>query len=247
MHRFDLKNKIAIITGGAQGFGLDIAKRFLKSGAKVIIWDIDEDELKKAVKIVNNTNLSYNVVDVSNFKNVNESVDEIAKFSNIDILINNAGIAQPKNFLDISDEDWSKMLSVNLQGAFRCSQEAIPGMIKNKWGRIINITSIGGQWGGVNQVHYASAKAGLIGLTMSLARIYSKSGITSNSISPGIIDTEMTSSINQSEKESHIEHIPSGRFGIPSEVAEAVSFLASNNSAYITGQTINVNGGMLRT
>ena len=127
------------------------------------------------------------------------------------------------------------------------AQEVIPGMIKNKWGRIINITSIGGQWGGVNQVHYASAKAGLIGLTMSLARIYSKSGITSNSISPGIIDTEMTSSINQSEKETHIEHIPSGRFGIPSEVAEAVSFLASNNSAYITGQTINVNGGMLRT
>jgi|TARA_B110000090_G_C13210259_1_gene380550 3-oxoacyl-[acyl-carrier protein] reductase len=240
-------NKTVFISGGSQGIGKAIAEKLAIENYHVIVgYKSNKIKAEEVVNRIKNSNGDAIAIycDISERTSVKKVFNEIG---NIDILINNAGIAQPKNFLDISDEDWSKMLSVNLQGAFRCSQEAIPGMIKNKWGRIINITSIGGQWGGVNQVHYASAKAGLIGLTMSLARIYSKSGITSNSISPGIIDTEMTSSINQSEKESHIEHIPSGRFGIPSEVAEAVSFLASNNSAYITGQTINVNGGMLRT
>ena len=171
----------------------------------------------------------------------------VAKIKHIDILINNAGISQSKDFLDITDEDWNQMININLRGAFLCSQEVIPSMLKRNWGSIINITSIGGQWGGINQVHYASSKAGLTGLSMSLARLYSGKGITSNSISPGIIETEMTSWIKNEDKQTLTQDIPVGRFGLVEEVAEVVSFLASDASGYITGQTINVNGGMLRT
>ncbi len=240
-------NKTVFITGGSQGIGKAIVERLASENYYVIVGY--KSNKKKAEAIVNKIKKSNSEAiaiycDLSDRKSIKKVFNEIG---NIDILINNAGISQPKKFLDISDKDWSKMLSVNLQGAFICSQEAIPGMIKNKWGRIINIASIGGQWGGVNQVHYASAKAGLIGLTMSLARIYSGSGITSNAISPGIITTEMTSWIKDNNKNSILKDIPIGRFGFPNEIAEVVSFLASNHSSYITGQTINVNGGMLRS
>tara|TARA_Y200000002_G_C22683921_1_gene665187 strand:- start:2129 stop:2854 length:726 start_codon:yes stop_codon:yes gene_type:complete len=240
-------NKTVFITGGSQGIGKAIVERLANENYYVIVGY--KSNKKKAEAIVNKIKKSNSEAiaiycDLSDRKSIKKVFNEIG---NIDILINNAAISQPKKFLDISDKDWSKMLSVNLQGAFICSQEAIPGMIKNKWGRIINIASIGGQWGGVNQVHYASAKAGLIGLTMSLARIYSGSGITSNAISPGIITTEMTSWIKDNNKNSILKDIPIGRFGFPNEIAEVVSFLASNHSSYITGQTINVNGGMLRS
>ena len=178
--------------------------------------------------------------DISNRSSIQEVV---AKIKHIDILINNAGISQSKDFLDITDEDWNQMININLRGAFICSQEVIPSMLNRNWGRIINITSIGGQWGGINQVHYASSKAGLTGLSMSLARLYSGKGITSNSISPGIIETEMTSWIKNEDKQILTQDIPVGRFGLVEEVAEVVSFLASDASGYITGQTINVNGG----
>jgi len=238
--------KTVFITGAAQGIGKAIAEKLANENYRVIVGY--KSNKIKAEEVVNKIKKSSGdaitvYCDISERSSIKKVFNEIGT---IDILVNNAGISQPKNFLDISDKDWIKMLSVNLQGAFICSQEAIPGMIRNKWGRIINITSIGGQWGGVNQVHYASAKAGLIGLTMSLARIYSDSGITSNAISPGIITTEMTSWIKGDDK-SIIKDIPIGRFGVPNEIAGAVSFLASNHSSYITGQTINVNGGMLRS
>ena len=239
--------KTVFISGGSQGIGKAIAEKLAIENYHVIVgYKSNKIKAEEVVNKIKNSNGDAIAIycDISERVSIKKVFNEIG---NIDILINNAGIAQPKNFLDISDEDWSKMLSVNLQGAFRCSQEAIPGMIKNKWGRIINIASIGGQWGGVNQVHYASAKAGLIGLTMSLARIYSGSGITSNAISPGIIKTEMTSWIKDNNKNSILKDIPIGRFGFPNEIAEVVSFLASNHSSYITGQTINVNGGMLRS
>ena len=240
-------NKTVFISGGSQGIGKAIAEKLAIENYHVIVgYKSNKIKAEEVVNKIKNSNGDAIAIycDISERVSIKKVFNKIG---NIDILINNAGISQPKNFLDISDEDWSKMLSVNLQGAFRCSQEAIPGMIKNKWGRIINIASIGGQWGGVNQVHYASAKAGLIGLTMSLARIYSGSGITSNAISPGIIKTEMTSWIKDNNKNSILKDIPIGRFGFPNEIAEVVSFLASNHSSYITGQTINVNGGMLRS
>ena len=239
--------KTAFITGASQGIGKAIAEKLASENYRVFVgYRSNKKKAEEVVAKINNLSGDATVIycDISDRISTKKAFNEIGI---VDILVNNAGISQPKNFLDISEDDWSKMLNVNLQGAFICSQEAIPGMIKNKWGRIINITSIGGQWGGINQVHYASAKAGLIGLTMSLARIYSDSGITSNAISPGIISTEMTSWIDGNDKKSIIKDIPIGRFGVPDEIAGAVSFLASNHSSYITGQTINVNGGMLRT
>ena len=166
MHQFDLKGKTAIITGGAQGFGLDIAKRFLNSGAKAIIWDIDEKELKKVAKTVNNKNLSYNIVDVSNFENVKQTVDRIVKSSNIDILINNAGITGSTSSLwDYDVNEWNKIVQINLMGTFNCCKSVVPYMIKNNYGRIVNVASVAGKDGNANASAYSSAKAGAIGLT----------------------------------------------------------------------------------
>ena len=166
MHQFDLHNRTAIITGGAQGFGLDIAKRFLNSGVKTIIWDIDESELKKAIQELNNPNLSYNVVDVSDYKNVKETVDEIIKSTNIDILINNAGITGSTSSLwDYDVDEWNKIIQINLMGTFNCCKCVVPNMIKNNYGRIINVASVAGKDGNANASAYSSAKAGAIGLT----------------------------------------------------------------------------------
>lgn len=239
--------KVIFISGGSQGIGKAISEKLASEDSCVVVGFKSNREKAKVLvdKIKKNGNEAKSIFcDISNRKSIKEAFDEIGT---IDVLVNNASISQHKDFLDISDEDWSKMLNINLQGAFMCSQIALPGMIKNKWGRIINISSIGGQWGGVNQAHYASAKAGLIGLTMSLARIYSSMGVTANSISPGIIETKMTAWLSGREKDNLVENIPVGRFGTATEVAEVVEFLASNNSSYITGQTINVNGGMLRS
>ena len=185
MHLFDLKNKTAIITGGAQGFGLDIAKRFLNSGAKAIIWDIDEDELKKAIKAVDNPNLSYNVVDVSNFENVKETVDKIAKSESIDILINNAGITGSTAPLwDYDVHEWNKIVQINLMGTFNCCKCVVPHMIKNNYGRIVNVASVAGKDGNANASAYSSAKAGVIGLTKSLGKELADKDIAVNAVTP---------------------------------------------------------------
>ena len=239
--------RTAFITGGTQGIGKAIVEKLIDQEYKVVIGF--RSQKTKANDMVKNIN-SLNGEAVAMYCDITSrsSIQEVvAKIKHIDILINNAGISQSKDFLDITDEDWNQMININLRGAFLCSQEVIPSMLKRNWGRIINITSIGGQWGGINQVHYASSKAGLTGLSMSLARLYSGKGITSNSISPGIIETEMTSWIKNEDKQTLTQDIPVGRFGLVEEVAEVVSFLASDASGYITGQTINVNGGMLRT
>jgi len=239
--------KAVFISGGSKGIGAAIAEKLASENYRTIVSyktnKIKAEELVNKIKDLNGDAQAI-FCDISNRDSIVKVFSEIGS---IDILVNNASITQHKSFLDISDEDWSRMQNVNLQGAFMCSQTFIPGMLKKKWGRIINIASIGGQWGGIDQVHYASAKAGLIGLSMSLARIYSNTGITSNSVAPGIIITETTSIIKENEKKQLIKNIPLGRFGISTEVAQAVSFLASDNSSYITGQTINVNGGMLRS
>jgi acetoacetyl-CoA reductase/3-oxoacyl-[acyl-carrier protein] reductase len=239
--------RTAFITGGTQGIGKAIVEKLIDQDYKVVIGFMSQktkaNDMVKNIDSLNGEAVAMHC-DISSRSSIQEVV---AKIKHIDILINNAGISQSKDFLDITDEDWNQMININLRGAFICSQEVIPSMLKRKWGRIINITSIGGQWGGINQVHYASSKAGLTGLSMSLARLYSGKGITSNSISPGIIETEMTSRIKNEDKQILTQDIPVGRFGLVEEVAEVVSFLASDASGYITGQTINVNGGMLRT
>jgi NAD(P)-dependent dehydrogenase (short-subunit alcohol dehydrogenase family) len=239
--------RTAFITGGTQGIGKAIVEKLASENYKVIIGfmsqEIKANNIAEAINSMNGDAVAIHC-DISSRSSIKEVVE---KNEHIDILINNAGISQSKDFLDISNEDWDQMMNVNLRGAFICSQEVIPSMLERNWGRIINITSIGGQWGGINQVHYASSKAGLNGLSMSLSRLYSNKGITSNSVSPGIIETEMTSWIKDKDKKNLTKDIPSGRFGVVDEVSGVVSFLASESSGYITGQTINVNGGMLRS
>ena len=181
MNKFDLSDKTAIITGGAQGFGLDIAKRFLSSGAKAIIWDIDENELLKASKELNNPNLSFNVVDVSNFKTVQETVDDVTKDNNIDILINNAGITGSTSSLwEYNSDEWYKIVQINLMGTFNCCKSIVPNMIKNNYGRIVNIASVAGKDGNANASAYSAAKAGVIGLTKSLGKELADKNIAVN-------------------------------------------------------------------
>ena len=166
MHTFDFKNRTAVITGGAQGFGLDVAKRFLDSGGKVFIWDIDEKLLKSSVEEVKNPNLFYNVVDVSNYKDVEKNVSEITSKTNIDILINNAGITGPTAPLwEYDVEMWNKIVMINLMGTFNCCRAIVPNMIKNNYGRIVNVASVAGKDGNANASAYSSGKAGAIGLT----------------------------------------------------------------------------------
>ena len=162
----------------------------------------------------------------------------------VDILVNNAAMAQEKPFETITDEDWSQMLAVNLQGPFICAQEVLPDMLAQNWGRIVNISSVGGQWGGFNQVHYAAAKAGLINFTRSLAKIYGGRGIVANAVSPGLVATRMAAAELTSEAgRQKVAQIPAGRTGTIDEVAAVVAFLASERASYVLGQTINVNGG----
>ena len=169
---FNFKNKTAVITGGAQGFGLDIAKRFLNSGAKVIIWDVDNKMIEKSLKDLNNPDLSSNIVDVSNFKEVEDCVNEITKSNKIDILINNAGITGPTSTLWEYDIDlWKKVVDINLMGTFNCCRAIVPNMIKNNYGRIVNVASVAGKDGNANASAYSAGKAGAIALTLSLIHI----------------------------------------------------------------------------
>jgi len=185
MHTFDFKNRTAVITGGAQGFGLDVAIRFLDSGGKVFIWDIDEKLLKSTVEEVKNPNLFYNVVDVSNYKDVEKNVSEITSKTNIDILINNAGITGPTAPLwEYDVEMWNKIVTINLMGTFNCCRAIVPNMIKNNYGRIVNVASVAGKDGNANASAYSSGKAGAIGLTKALGKELADKDITVSAVAP---------------------------------------------------------------
>jgi len=235
-------HKVVLITGAAKGIGATIADYFIKDGYKVACGFNHTQPSTK------NNDYRYNVhIDIMRRKSVEQAIKRIKDYfrQDINIIINNAAIAQEKPFLNISDQDWATMLDTNLQGAFRVTQELLPSMLQNKWGRVINITSIGGQWGGFNQVHYAASKAALISLTQSIAKIYSKNGITSNAISIGLVATDMSEKELKSEAgQQKLQGIPMERLGSKDEIAKIALFLASDDSSYITGQTINANGGM---
>jgi NAD(P)-dependent dehydrogenase (short-subunit alcohol dehydrogenase family) len=243
MHQFDLKNKTAIITGGAQGFGLDIAKRFLKSGTKAIIWDIDEEELKKAVKAVNDPNLSYNVVDVSVFKNVKDTVDEIAKSSNIDILINNAGITGSTSSLwDYDVVEWNKIIEINLMGTFNCCKCAVPYMIKNDYGRIVNVASVAGKDGNANASAYSSAKAGVIGLTKSLGKELANN-IAVNAVTPAGAKTRILDQMSKEHVARMLSKVPRGRFLEIEEFTSLICWLSSKENSFSTAAVFDISGG----
>jgi len=244
MHQFDLKNRTAIITGGAQGFGLDIAKRFLKSGAKAIIWDIDEDELKKVVKAENNQNLSYNVVDITNFKKVKEIVDEIAKSSNIDILINNAGITgSTASLWDYDVDEWNKIIQINLMGTFNCCKCVVPYMIKNNYGRIVNVASVAGKDGNANASAYSSAKAGAIGLTKSLGKELADKNIAVNAVTPAGAKTRILGQMSKEHVAKMLSKVPRGRFLEIKEFTSLICWLSSEENSFSTASVFDISGG----
>ena len=244
MHQFDLNNRTAIITGGAQGFGLDIAKRFLNSGVKTIIWDIDESELKKAIQELNNPNLSYKVVDVSDYKNVKETVDEIIKSTNIDILINNAGITGSTSSLwDYDVDEWNKIIQINLMGTFNCCKCVVPNMIKNNYGRIINVASVAGKDGNANASAYSSAKAGAIGLTKSLGKELADKNIAVNAVTPAGAKTRILDQMSKEHVARMLSKVPRGRFLEIEEFTSLICWLASEENSFSTAAVFDISGG----
>ena len=244
MNKFDLKNKVAIITGGAQGFGLDIAKKFLNFGAKVRIWDIDEIELEKVIKNENNSNLHYDIVDVSNFDNVDKTVKDVSKNSKIDILINNAGITGPTAELwNYEIEDWNKVIDINLHGTFNCCKSIVPEMIKNNYGRIVNIASVAGKDGNANASAYSSAKAGVIGLTKSLGKELAQYNIAVNAVTPAGAKTRILDQMSKEHVQRMLSKVPRGRFLELDELSSLVSWLSSEENSFSTAAVFDISGG----
>lgn len=241
---------LVFISGASGGLGSECAKILAKKGHPIAVGYCTNAD--SANRVVGDIQSSGNNARAYHFDYQSRNVIRDA-FTNMKndfgcypaVLINNGAIAQEKPFDTISDTDWATMLSTNLQGPFIAAQELIPSMLEHNWGRIINISSIGGQWGGFNQVHYAAAKAGLINFTQSLAKIYSKQGIASTAIAIGLVDTKMSArELNSEAGKEKVKGIPAGRLANTKEIAETLAYLISDDGAYLTGQTLNMNGGM---
>ncbi|MDC3042861.1 SDR family oxidoreductase [Candidatus Pelagibacter sp.] len=244
MHAFDFKNRTAVVTGGAQGFGLDVAKRFLDSGAKVFIWDIDEKLLKSAVDEVENPNLFYSVVDISNYKDVEKNVADIISKSNIDILINNAGITGPTGPLWGYDvEMWNKIVQINLMGTFNCCRAIVPNMIKNNYGRIVNVASVAGKDGNANASAYSSGKAGAIGLTKALGKELADKDIAVNAVTPAGAKTRILDQMSKEHVQRMLSKVPRGRFLEIHEFTSLVCWLSSQENTFSTAAVFDISGG----
>lgn len=237
--------KVAFVTGGAKGIGSAIVKRFIKDGYKVAFtYNNSEDKAKSLANELGENCKAYKL-DITDSNAVNAVIADVENtFGEIFVLVNNAGIAEQALFTDITDEMWHKMLETNLSGAFYCSRAVLKFMINRKCGKIINISSIWGETGGSCEVHYSSAKAGLIGMTKALAKEVGLSGITVNCVSPGVILTDMTSHFDEDTINELKEETPLNKIGTPEDVAGAVAFIASPDADFITGQDLAVNGGM---
>ena len=241
---FDFTNKTAVVTGGAQGFGLDITKRFLRSGAKVIIWDIDVKMLEKAIKDINNPNLSMKKVDVSNFKEVENSTNEILEETNIDILINNAGITGPTASLwEYDVEIWKKVVDINLMGTFNCCRSIVPNMIKNNYGRIVNVASVAGKDGNANASAYSTGKAAAIGLTKSLGKELADKNIAVNAITPAGAKTRILDQMTKEHVQRMLSKVPRGRFLEVEEFTSLVCWLSSEENTFSTAAVFDISGG----
>jgi len=241
---YDFKNRTALVTGGAQGFGFDIVKRFLKSGAKVIIWDLDPKAIDKAVKKLNNKDLSSNVVDVSKYEEVENNAKEIVKKSNIDILINNAGITGPTAALwEYDIETWKKVVDINIMGTFNCCRSIVPNMIKNNYGRIVNVASVAGKDGNANASAYSVGKAGAIGLTKSLGKELAGKNIAVNAVTPAGAKTRILDQMTKEHVQRMLSKVPRGRFLEVEEFTSLVCWLSSEENTFSTAAVFDISGG----
>ena len=244
MHSFNFKNRTAVVTGGAQGFGLDVAKRFLDSGAKVFIWDIDEKLLKTVIDEIKNPKLEFNIVDVANYNDVEKNVSKITAKTNIDILINNAGITGPTGPLwEYDVEIWKKIVQINLMGTFNCCRAIIPNMIKNNYGRIVNVASVAGKDGNANASAYSSAKAAIIGLTKSLGKELANKNIAVNAVTPSSAKTRILDQMSKEHVQFMFSKIPRKRFLEMNEFASLVTWLSSEENSFSTAAVFDISGG----
>ncbi len=244
MNKFDLNNRTAVITGGAQGFGLDVAKKFINFGAKVIIWDIEAQQLKIAAKEINSSNLSYNKVDVSNFEQVNKAVLKITNSTNIDILINNAGITGSNATVwEYDVTEWNKVVEINLLGTFYCCKSIVPNMIKNNYGRIVNVASVAGKDGNPNASAYSSAKAGIIGLTKSLGKELADKNIAVNAVTPSTANTRILNQMSEKHVKYMLSKVPRARFLELQEFSSLVCWLSSEENSFSTAAVFDISGG----
>ena len=242
-----LSGKIALVTGAAQGIGREIALALATDGADVAVCDVNLETAQKTASDIEATGRKSMALkaNVAMSAEVTMAVDQVVeRLGRIDILVNNAGITRDGLILRMKEEDWDLVLSINLKGAFNCSTAALKHMTKQRGGTIINIASIVGTMGNAGQANYVASKAGLIGLTKTIAREYANRGITANAVAPGFIDTAMTQALSENVRAELAKQIPMGKLGTPRDVANAVRFLASPWASYISGQVIHVNGGM---
>ena len=237
-------NKVVMVTGGAAGIGRVTAENFVKEGAKIAICDVNPEAGEAAAKALG-PEASFEKVDVADSASVSSWVDGVfEKYGQIDVLVNNAGITRDSLIMRMKEADWDAVISVNLKSAFNCIKAVSKIMVKQRSGRIINLASVVGVMGNPGQANYVASKAGMIGLTKTVARELGARGITVNAVAPGFIETDMTAVLSEKVKESMLSTIPLQRAGIPQDVADAITFLASDQAAYITGQVIHVTGGM---
>tara|TARA_B100000287_G_scaffold417362_1_gene453058 strand:- start:1234 stop:1980 length:747 start_codon:yes stop_codon:yes gene_type:complete len=244
MINFELNNRVAIVTGGAQGFGFSITKRFLDSGAEVIVWDIDKKAIDEASKAISSDKCSYQIVDVTNFEDVNKNIENITKEKKVDIFVNNAGIAGKNSKVwDYPNDEWLKVINHDLNAVFYCCKAIVPHMIKNNYGRIINIASIAGKEGNPNASAYSSAKAGVIGFTKSLGKELADKNIAVNCVTPAAAKTRIFDQITQEHIDYMLSKIPRNRFVKVEELASLVTWLASEENSFSTAAVFDLSGG----
>jgi len=245
MIKYDLNNRVAVVTGGAQGFGLAITERFIEAGAKVVIWDIDENAAKEAIDKIKSEHLSHQIVDVTNFEIVNKNLEEVEKkYGKIDIFVNNAGIAGMNTTVaEYPLDEWKKVMNLNLNSVFYCCKAVVPFMLKNDYGRIVNIASIAGKEGNPNASAYSTSKAGVIGLTKSLGKELAQKNIAVNCVTPAAAKTRIFDQMTEEHINYMLSKIPRNKFAKVEELASLVTWLASEENSFSTAAVFDLSGG----